>query len=130
MNRSFVFVFVLSCFLGGCATSSPVRSPKPAHSYENDDLISMRHNENTDYTVLVYRDSLGQLRQVVRKQGVCEMVITYTVTGDILLKERGEDPRRLQPSEADVLSHRIKTLLRRKPAARPAVPKPTPSATV
>ncbi|MGI9175492.1 MAG: hypothetical protein ACR2GR_09275 [Rhodothermales bacterium] len=130
MNRSYVFALVLSCFLGGCATSSPTLSQRPVHSYENDDLVSMRHNQNTDYTVLVYRDSLGQLRQVVRKQGVCEMVITYTVTGDILLKERGEGPRRLQPSEADVLSHRIKTLLRRKPTPRPAAPRPKPSATV
>ena len=90
----------------------------------------MRHNQNTNYTVLVYRDALGQLRQVVRKQGVCEMVITYTVTGDILLKERGADPRRLQPREADVLAHRIKTLLRRKPTTRPAPTRPEPSATV
>ena len=91
----------------------------------------MRHNQNTDYTVLVYRDPRGQLRQVVRKQGVCEMIITYTVTGDILLKTRDEDLRRLQPHEADALAQEIKTLLRQKQApSYAAPPKPKPSATV
>ena len=124
MNRFFALVLVLPGLLSACATTSPV------HSYEEDDLVSMRHNANNDYTVLVYRDPLGQLRQVVRQRGVCEMVITYTVSGDILFKERGESLRRLQPSEADDLSLRIKALLRQKQASQPAPPRPKPGATV
>lgn len=124
MNHLALLALALSCLLGACATSSPTAS------YENDDLISMRHNKHNDYTVLVYRDPLGQLRQVVRRKGVCEMVITYTVSGDITLKARGEDLRRLQPAEADDLSRHIKTLLRQKQTTQPAPPKAKPSATV
>ena len=117
-------LLMLPGLLGACAT------PSPTASYERDALVSMRHNKHNDYTVLVYRDPLGQLRQVVRRKGVCEMVVTYTASGDITLKARGEGLRRLQPAEADVLSLHIKALLHQKKAKQPAAPEVKPSATV
>ena len=124
MNRSPLLALALAGLLGACATSSPVAP------YEHDDLISMRHNKHNGYAVLLYRGPLGQLRQVVRQKGVCEMVITYAASGDITLKEPGEDLRHLQPTEADALALHIKTLLRQKKTKGPARSKAAPSATV
>lgn len=118
MNRFALLAFVLPCFLGACASTSSM----PVPAYENDNLISMRHNKHNGYTLLTYRDPLGQVRQVVRKKGVCEMVITYSVSGDVTLKARGEDVRHLQPTEAIDLTRRIKALLRERRHTQPAAP--------
>lgn len=104
---------LLALFAGGCATTA---SPIP--HYERDELVSVRHNEATDSTLLIYRDpALGQLRHVLRRHGLFELALTFQADGGIALTERGVGVRALTPEEAGHIVGRIRVLMA-PPAAR------------
>lgn len=69
-------------------------SPKP-NVYETSDLISLTHNPQTDFTLLVYRDRIGRTSQVLRRKGVVEFVLSQDETGLMSLKERGKELREI-----------------------------------
>ena len=71
----------------GCTSTSSV--------HEQNDLVTIAHNNNTDYTLITYRSSDGYLRKVLRKDGVFELLLMENEKGDFFLKERGQEPRRL-----------------------------------
>ena len=73
--------------------------------------MAVQHNEYNDYILLVYRDPLGQTRHVLRRHGVTEMVLTYTIEGRIILKARGKKEREIKPTEAGHITQRINGLL-------------------
>ena len=73
--------------------------------------MSVQHNDYNDYILLVYRDPLGQTRHVLRRHGVTEVVLTYTIEGKIKLKARGKKERLIQPLEAGHITQRINGLL-------------------
>ena len=79
-----------------------------------DDLLAVRHNDQNDYMLLVYRDPIGQTRHVLRRNGVCEIVMTYTIDGKILLKTRGKKEGDISPVEAGRITQRINNLLKKK----------------
>lgn len=99
-------LFALVPFLLGACTSTQVHS-----DFESDELIAVQHNQNTDCTLLTYRDPLGQTRHVFRKHGVFELGLTYTLAGEIVLKERGRNERRIEAIEANLVTQRINSLL-------------------
>ncbi len=105
MYRSSALLVLLAHLLTACATSNEIAT------YEHDDLISVQHNDENSYTLLIYRDAVGQTRHVLRRSGVCELVITYSLKGDILVKERGEGERVITAIEASRLTRHINTLL-------------------
>lgn len=79
--------------------------------YEAEDLLVVQHNEFNKYALLVYRDPLGQTKHVLRRNGVTELVLTYTIEGEIRLKARGKKERLIEATEAGRLTHRINSLL-------------------
>jgi hypothetical protein len=91
----------------GCSSTKPV-SPY----YENDDLVAVQYNTETAYTLLIYQDQEGQTRHVLRKRGVCELVITYSGADDIALKERGAPERKITVAEAFQVTKFINSRLR------------------
>ncbi len=105
MRRYAVIPIVISFMLSACAGTDALRT------YEHDDLVSVQHNEANSYTLLTYLDSLGQTRQVLRRHGVCELVVTYTFTGEILLKERGREERVIEAVEASRITRHINAAL-------------------
>ena len=90
---------------------SACRSTEPFYSYEAEDLIVVQHNDYNKYLLLVYRDPLGQTKHVLRRNGVTEMVLTYTIDGRIKFKARGQKERIIGAVEAGRLTHRINSLL-------------------
>ena len=94
---------VLMCV--GCATV------EETNYFEAEDLMSVQHNEFNDYILLVYRDPLGQTRHVLRRYGITEIVLTYTIEGKIVLKARGKKEREIKPTEAGHITQRINGLL-------------------
>ena len=100
----FLLLFVL-CSISGC------RSLEPVQHYEAEDLLVVQHNDFNKYALLVYRDPLGQTKHVLRRNGVTELVLTYTIEGEILLKTRGKKERLIDATEAGRLTHRINSLL-------------------
>ena len=109
MNRSLTVLALAVFLLSGCASAGYMAE------YEGEDLLAVRHNEDNDYMLLVYRDTIGQTRQVLRRNGVCEIVMTYTIDGKILLKRRGKKENNISPKEAGRITHRINRLLQKKP---------------
>lgn len=105
MNRHAVLLLALPFLLGACATTDALTS------YESDELVAVKHNQHTDCTLLIYRDPLGQTRHVFRKHGVFEFGLTFTLEGDIILKERGRGEREIQAFEASRVTNRINHLL-------------------
>ncbi|MDX1547919.1 MAG: hypothetical protein R3247_13070 [Rhodothermales bacterium] len=106
-------VLLLALFAGGCATAAA-----PIPHYARDELVSVRHNEATDSTLLIYRDpALGQLRHVLRRHGLFELALTFEADGGIALTERGAAARALTPEEAGRVVGRIRVLMA-PPAAR------------
>lgn len=61
--------------------------------YEQEDLITIAHNSGSDYTLLVYRNTRGQTRKVLRRKGICEMMLVETDSGEFLFKERGHEAK-------------------------------------
>lgn len=118
MNR--FSVLLVACLLSACASTRPAPVSEPAAAtlqnapfsqYEQEDLVSVQHNRDNAYTLLIYRNALGQVRYVLRRQGVCEMVLTRTETGALLLKERGRAERPVDADEAHRLTRRLETLV-------------------
>jgi len=105
MKRHAILWIVMSFVLGACAETDVVRT------YERDDLVSVQHNNANSYTLLTYLDALGQTRQVLRRHGVCEIVVTYSLTGEILLKERGRGERVIGAVEASRITRHINAVL-------------------
>ena len=98
-----IAVFLITCV--GC------RSVEETNYFEAEDLMSVQHNDYNDYILLVYRDPLGQTRHVLRRYGITEMVLTYTIEGKIVLKARGKKERVIKPTEAGHITQRINGLL-------------------
>ncbi len=65
---------------------------------------------------MVYKDRLGQTRQVLRRNGVTEMVVQYTIDGNITVKARGKKERQIEVVEAGHITQRINSLLQAKSA--------------
>ena len=105
MRRLLICIPVFFVLLQGCASSEILES------YETDDLISIQHNEYNNCLLMVYRDQLGQTTNVLRRNGVTEIVLTYTLDGYIVLKMRGEKTRKIEVNEAGHITHRINSLL-------------------
>ena len=99
-------IILLSCLLSACASTDLL------NTYESDELVQVQHNQLNDYTLLIYNDPMGQTRHVLRKRGICELVITYTHTGAIQLKERGRDARTIGAVEAGRVTRHINDLMR------------------
>ena len=93
-------------FLSGCA--------RTAELHELDDLLTIAHNEVTDYTLLVYRNPNGTIRRVLRRKGVCEMMLIETMAGDYYLKERGETVRKLEPTMISAVKSHLHELVYNK----------------
>ncbi|MBX2818651.1 MAG: hypothetical protein KTR29_03185 [Rhodothermaceae bacterium] len=105
------FLPVIAAFLiiwAGCA------SVEETNYFEAEDLMAVQHNEYNDYILLVYRDPLGQTRHVLRRYGITEIVLTYTIEGEIVLKARGKKERVIEPTEAGHITQRINGLLHAK----------------
>ena len=107
MKQLAPFLFVLSLFLCRCAGQSFI--------YESDDLETIAHNRTNDYTLLTYRNTWGGSRQVLRRKGVCEMMLIETDEGEFLLKERGQEPRRIGPSALGEIEARIEQIMFSEP---------------
>lgn len=105
MKRYTVLLLLLPVLLGACTAAESLTS------YESDDLVAVKHNQNTDCTLLIYKDPLGRTRHVFRKHGVFEFGLTFTLEGDIYLKERGRGEREIEAIEASRVTDRINTLL-------------------
>ena len=100
--------FLFAIILISC---SACRSVEPIYQYEAEDLVVVQHNDFNNYLLLVYRDPLGQTKHVLRRNGVTEIVLTYTIEGDILLKTRGQREKIIDAIEAGRLTYRINGLL-------------------
>ena len=105
MARTFLLFVAIIIATAGCA------SVEETNYFEAEDLMAVQHNDYNDYILLVYRDPLGQTRHVLRRYGITEMVLTYTIEGDILLKTRGKKERTIKPTEAGHITQRINSLL-------------------
>ncbi len=73
--------------LMGCKSTASV--------YERDDLVTITHNKESDYTLLVYQSATGRIRKVLRRKGVCELLLFEADDGNFFLKERGHEPKKL-----------------------------------
>lgn len=81
-----VFLVVIIVFgLTGCRSVGSI--------YEQEDLVTIAHNNVSDYTLLVYQDTRGRTRKVIRRKGICEMMLVEVGAGEYLFKERGRDAR-------------------------------------
>ncbi len=105
MKRLTVLLTLLPCLLCACATTDVL------NTYERDELIAVQHNTTNDYTLLIYRDPLGQRRHVLRRHGVFELALTYTLNGEVALRERGCPPRVLEAIEAHRVTRHINDML-------------------
>lgn len=103
MNR-YAALLVLLPFLSACASTQEL------DLYEYD-LVAMVHNSDNGYTLMVYQDVLGEARHVLRRNGICEVILTYTPSGAIKLNERGRHERTLMSYEAGQLTEEINVLL-------------------
>ena len=106
MSRSSAILLIVLFVLSAC------RSVEPVNTYETEDLVVVQHNEYNNYLLLVYRDPLGQTKHVLRRNGVAEMMLTYTIEGEIKFKARGKKEKTIDAVEAGRLTHRINSLLK------------------
>ncbi len=104
MTRCFFgLLLALMLTLTGCARTSNI--------YESDDLVSIVHNNATDYTLLVYENTSGRTRQVLRRKGICELLLIETDEGTYILKERGQEPRKLSASTVAAVQAHLEELV-------------------
>ncbi len=94
-----VFCIAVFCITSGCATTSSV--------YEEEDLVTVAHNKASDYTLLIYKTQDGLSKQVLRHKGVCELMLIETKRGEFVLKERGEELRKLEAEAVPAVLDRI-----------------------
>ena len=102
---SVLFVFLAA--LSGCSHQA-----KTLINYERDELVSVQHNTENMVTLLTYRDPLGQTRHVLRRNGVFELALTYTMVGKVELKQRGGEEREIDSIEASAVTNHINLLFR------------------
>lgn len=116
--KRFFFLSTLACalLLSACTSSRSTMM-----SYERDELVSVHFNKSNDYTLLIYRDGIGQVRHVLRRSGVFEMVVTYTFTGDVKLLIRGQKERTLQSYEAQEITSYVNEIIHAESAPPPQV---------
>lgn len=105
MKSKMLLLVLMPCLLCACTSNALLTS------YESDELVSVRHNQNTSCTLLIYRDPLGQTRHVFRRYGIFEFGLTFTHEGGIMLKERGRHERPIEAIEANRVTRHINTLL-------------------
>ena len=105
MKRLTVLLIFLPCLLCACVSFESLTA------YESDELIEVKHNTNTDCTLLVYRDPMGQLRHVFRRHGIFEFGLTFRMDGGITLKERGRGERDIEAMEASRVTQRINAMM-------------------
>ena len=105
MTKLIALLATLIMLFNGC------KSVEVPTYFESEDLMAVQHNGYNDYSLLVYRDALGQTRHVLRRHGITEMVITYTIEGSIKLKPRGKRERLIKAPEAGQITQRINSLL-------------------
>lgn len=117
MKRFFLFSTLACVLLFSACTSS--RSTMM--SYERDELVSMHFNKTNDYTLLVYRDGIGQVRHVLRRSGVFEMLVTYTFTGEVKLLVRGQKERILKSYEAQEITTYVNDIIHAESPLPPQV---------
>lgn len=98
-------LFILLFGLSACSGIDATRA------YETEELVVVQHNDYNKYLLLVYRDPIGQTRHVLRRNGITEMILTYTLEGQIRLKTRGQKERKIEPMEAGTITQRINSLL-------------------
>lgn len=108
-NRMRILFLLLVCLASGCAGTTSV-----LETYETEDLVVVEHNAYNNYMLMVYKDPLGQTRQVLRRNGVTEMVVQYTIDGNITVKARGKKERQIEVVEAGHITQRINSLLQAK----------------
>ncbi len=94
---------LLAVLFTGCKSTSSV--------HERDDLITIAHNAKSDYTLIVYRSEAGRMRKVLRKGGICELLLIETDKGQFLLKERGQEPRKLSARNVLDLESNLQDLI-------------------
>ena len=105
MKRLTLLLVLMPCLLCACSSIESLTA------YESDELVAVRHNQNSDCTLLIYRDPMGQTRHVFRKHGVFEFGLTFRPDGGISLKERGRSERDIEAIEASRVTKRINSLL-------------------
>ncbi len=106
MKRYAALLILLPVLLGACTVTETLTT------YERDELVAVKHNQDTDCTLLIYRDPLGQTRHVFRKHGIFEFGLIFTLEGGIYLKERGRGERQIEAVEASRVTNHINNLLR------------------
>ncbi len=105
MRYSVICLLVLFFMTPGCASVEPL-------PYEGEDLMVIQHNDYNNYILMVYRDALGQTKHVLRRNGMTEIVLTYTIEGTIELKARGKKLKEIEAIEAGHITQRINSLLK------------------
>ena len=105
MKRLTLLLVLMPCLLCACSSIESLTA------YESDELLAVRHNQNSDCTLLIYRDPMGQTRHVFRKHGIFEFGLTFRPDGGISLKERGRSERDIEAIEASRVTQRINTML-------------------
>ena len=105
MKRIVMLLVLMPCLLGACISVDPLTA------YESDELVAVKHNQNSDCTLLIYRNPMGQTRHVFRKHGVFEFGLVFWPDGGISLKERGRLERDIEAFEASRVTQRINSML-------------------
>ena len=103
MRRLLPVLLLVFCVATGCTSTSTI--------HENEDLVTFSHNKMTDYTLLVYQSDNGDTRQVLRHNGVCELILIETHDGDYMLKKRGEESQKLDPHLVPDVKSRMQNLI-------------------
>ena len=102
--RRFLPVLLLAFFVvSGCTSTGNL--------HEEEDLVTFSHNKMTDYTLLVYQSENGDKRQVLRHNGVCELILIETREGEYMIKKRGEESQRLEPHLVPDVKSRMQNLI-------------------
>lgn len=112
-QRLTLLVVLTACFCGACTSTVEIEN-----SYERDALVAVKHNTETDCTLLIYRDPRGQTLHVFRKHGIFEFRLTFLHDGGFELHERGARARLIDAPEAHRVTNRINQLLDVKPASK------------
>lgn len=103
MGRLVFLLILCLTFIAGCKRTGSI--------YEQEDLVTIAHNSGSDYTLLVYRDTRGKTRKVLRRKGICEMMLVETDTGEFLFKERGHDARLVFGAGLELVESHIESLI-------------------
>ncbi|MFK7846421.1 MAG: hypothetical protein AB8G77_14070 [Rhodothermales bacterium] len=114
MWKSLLMVLVGTIVFTGCKSTSS--------AYEKDDLITIAHNRGSDYTLLVYRSTKGRTRKVLRRKGVCELLLIESDEGEFFLKERGQEPRKLPLTSVQAVEAHLDELIYNKSPGEAALP--------